>query len=335
MRKLVVFIILILISVGLFSLNTLPTKSQMGESEWILEERGCNYDIYYNSANPSQKRWVSAHQRVLNSTGHWVDYIFTNKYATDKYVTVQSGLIGAEFHKGKVVYYSPDLTRLAVERENWLVFKWNSGESKWKPVCASLEKYFSSASFIKGDDYVNVTGTWTTAAGNLAIVYHFCGTLKHTVFWTPNNAGKYAVVQAWNGTQYDKVKLYNATIIKRTDDVIIGKSDALTALFYNETQPFGIFENQGSAEDLLHKVVFAGGAVNYQGISLTDAVGWIFYNSSYCDLVSGENLTIDPTTNTFSLSDAIYDGYVWGENTIYSTAHSTVSGKCSESGDAS
>jgi len=267
------------------------------ETSYPLTYRGANFiDIDYGNRT---HKWLSASQAVWNGT-HWVDYIFTNNYATDNFVRVQSGLVAADFYKGKVVYYSPDLSMLAVQRENWIVYKWNVAQSEWKPICASLEPYFSSASFYEADDYVNVSGTWMTAAGNLTVQYHFRESLKHTVIWTPSNDGKYAVVQAWNGTQYDNVKLENATIIKRTDNAVIGKSDALTVLFFDETQPFGIMENQYSAEDLLHKIIFATGTVIYQGISVTDAVAWIFYNSTLSMLASGESLVIDPTTTTFS-----------------------------------
>jgi len=133
-----------------------------------------------------------------------------------------------------------------------------------------------------------VTGVWKTSAGPLKITYHFKENLKHTVFWTPSNAGRYAIVQFWNETQYSDVRLSNATVIKRTDDAIVGAADALTVLFFNETQPFGIFEDQSSAQEYLHRVLFAGGTLNFQGISVTDAVAWIFYNSTLSNLDAGE-----------------------------------------------
>ena len=88
-------------------------------SQWVFVERGANYEIYRNS---TLHRWVSAAKWVYNGTA-WVPYIFTNFYASEGYVTVQAGLIGAEFHKGKVVYYDPTLADLAVGRENFLVFR--------------------------------------------------------------------------------------------------------------------------------------------------------------------------------------------------------------------
>lgn len=288
--------------------------------EQAIYYRGENYELITYSNGTTV--WRTMFTGVWNGT-HWVDYIFSKD---GENYTVQAGLIGARLYKGKVKYYDPNMTTLIVERENWFVYKLNEETGKWKPVCASLERYFDSASFFEDEEYVNVTGTWTTVVGNLTIIYHFHERLKHTVIWTPKIAGKYAVVQTWNGTRYERVKLHNATVIKRTSGAIIGKADALKVFFFNETQPFGIFEDQQTAEDLLHKVIFAGGTVDYQGISLTNAVGWIFYNSTLCDLVANQPLIIDPTTYTGTPGTGGNDGYVYGYSSTYSTAHDTAYG---------
>lgn len=270
----------------------LPIRIDLAQTTPMLIERGRNYEIWKNPDGTFT--WRSAPLWIWNGSAY-VPFIIK---VTDENITVQAGLIGAEFHRGKVVYYDPSFTRLAVGRENWLVFRWDEANNKWIPVCASLAEYFKSVSIYEGNDYLNITASWETNAGNLTVIYHFEEYLKHTVLWKPNNAGKYAIVQFWNETVYDDVKLSNATVIKRTDDVIIGKADALTVLFHNSTQPFGILEDQSKAYGLLHKVLFAGGTLNYQGITITDAVAWIFYNSTLSVLDAGETLRIDPDTYT-------------------------------------
>ena len=222
-KKLTVLTLLsVLVLSGALDFIPLEYIHAQSSDSWILIERGKNFERWFNGTH---YRWVSAPQWVWNGSAY-VPYIFDKShYQTDGYVIVQAGLIGAEFHKGKVVYYDPNMTRLAVGRENWLVFKWDDTNGEWKPVCASLAQYFDSASFYEGEDYLNITATWLTNAGNLTIIYHFEENLKHTILWKPSNAGKYAVVQFWNETVYDQVKLSNATVIKRTSDAIIGKAN--------------------------------------------------------------------------------------------------------------
>ena len=284
--------------------------------------RGENYETLSYPNNTVI--WTSASQYVSNGTD-WVPYIFTNKYSAEGCYEVKSGLIGAKFYKGKVEYYDPTLTHLAVARENWVVFKRVDGE--WKPVCASLASYFNSKIIVETDEYVDISGTWLTSAGNLTVTYHFEGNLKHTVVFTPNSAGRFAVAQIWNGTVYDKVKLNNATVIRKHDDVKIGKADALTVLFHDKSQPFGIREDQTSAGDKFQYVIFAGGTVTYEGIRISDAVAWIF---GAWNLDSGESLTIDPATETW---DAPSYGDVWYVGDNYSTAHDASTGTGEEHTD--
>jgi len=70
--------------------------------------------------------------------------------------------------------------------------------------------------------------------------------------------------------------------------------------------------------------MFAGGTMDYQGISIADAVAWIFYNSTLSNLASGEKLVIDPTTSTFYSSST--DGYLQNYGTNYATVHDADSG---------
>lgn len=263
------------------------------EPEWILEKRGANYEIYYNTADNNLKRWNSAPQWIYNGT-KYVPYILENM---GDYYTVQSGLIGAEIHREKAVFYDPQLENIAVGRETWLVYKKVDGN--WNPVAASLQQYFKSVTVTEGDEQLNITGTWETQKGELNIEYRFKEDLKHTTTWIPNEPGSYAVIQFWNDTQYSDVILGNGTKILRNDgDVIIGKTDSLTFQFGNETQPFGVFENQNSASDFLHKTLFAKGTIYYQGIQITDGVAWIFYNQTLCTVNAGEPIIIDPETAT-------------------------------------
>jgi len=302
-RSLSVFLFFILL---VNVVGIIPVEYVKAESP-VLVERGRNYEIWDNG--DGTYTWRSAPTWIWNGT-QYVPYIFDKShYQTDGYVSVQAGLIGAKFYKGKVEYYDPSLSDLRVGRESWLVYEWDDANSEWKPVCASLAKYFDSASFYEGEDYLNITASWVTNAGNLTIIYHFEEHLKHTVLWKPNYAGRYAICQVWNRTIYDDVKLSNATVIKRTHDAIIGKADALTVLFHNQIQPFGILEDQRRAQEYLHKILFAGGTLTYQGITITDAVAWIFYNSTLSVLDAGDTLRIDPATYTASPPTA--DAYVY------------------------
>ena len=172
--------------------------------------RGDCWSVWYNSTSGTYL-WRSEPMWIWNGS-RYVPYIFNT---STECITIKAGLIGAKIYRDKAVFYDPNLTRLAVERENWAVFRWNELENKWKPVCATLERYFVSVHVTKSASYVNVTASWVTEAGNLTIIYHFKERLKHTTLWTPNYAGKYAVLQIWNGTQYGKIKLTNATIMKR------------------------------------------------------------------------------------------------------------------------
>ena len=255
--------------------------------------------------------WRSESMWIWNGS-RYVPYIFEDKGA---YYVVRSGLIGAEIHRGKAVFYSPDLERLAVGRENWIVYQWIDME--WIPVCASLQKYFDSVTTQLQRDNINVIVEWSTPKGNLTIKYLFREKLKHNVEWTPSQDGRYAIVQFWNETQYDKVFLTNGTILRRSEDKLIGKSDSLTFLFHDDAQPFGILEDQSSAIHLLHKVIFAKGKVNYQGISISNGVAYIFYNNDYFDILSGQTIHIDPYTST--LNNPSEDGHVyqWGGGPSY------------------
>jgi len=278
--------------------------------------RSNNVALYYDPETKTYTQSFGVQTYVQDDEGKPVPYVFNNRYQSEGFVSVQSGLIGAEFHKGKVVYYDPSMLDLAVGRENFVVYKWNEVEGKWLPICANIVEYFNSVDFQLGENHINITGVWSTGAGTLTILYHFYEDLKHTITFEPTNPGKYAVVQVWNEVQYSDVKLSNSVIIKRTDDVVIGKSESLQVLFFSETQPFGILTDQKrgfyNAEGVevnpnrFQYAIFAGGTVNYQGYELTDAVGWVFGG---WNLQEGEALTIDPTTST-----TLYptdDSYTW------------------------
>ena len=253
-----------------------------------------------------QFAWRSEDPWVYSSSeSKFVPYIAST--SGDCY-TVQSGLIAAELYRNKAVFFSPEMDRQAVGRETWLVFQRVGDE--WNPVCASLTSYFQSQSMSSDETTVNVTGTWATAKGTLEVVYSFKEHLKHSVTWTPNQAGAYAIVQFWNETVYDSVKLGDGTVInRRTDDYTLGSSESICFLFYNESQPFGVFEDQSSAMDMLHKVFFAKGTITYEGITITDGVAWVFYNASHSVVGAGVPIIIDP--DTYSSTNPTKDGVIW------------------------
>jgi len=269
---------------------TVPVQTVESASEWILEKRGCNYDIYYNSTNPSQKKWVSAPQRVLNSTGHWVDYVFSYNVTEDSYV-VKAGLIGAKIYPSHVEFYSPNLTRLAVWDEHWIVWKYSTLLRKWVPILTQTKLSFDSSSYIEADSYVNVTMRYSNAFGSLNITYHFRERLKHDVRFSPTDNGTYMVTQVWLGIVYDKVELQNQTILFSGRNVTISSADGATFLFFNDTQPFGVYESQVMEEKFVKAII---GNATFNGKEYCGA-SYIFGNWT---LVNGESLIVDPDTMT-------------------------------------
>jgi hypothetical protein len=319
MQKKTLLLILILSAVVLSLLASSGpievVEAQEPEPEYY---RGHNYETY-TYPNGTVK-WRSKRQAVYNGT-HWVEYIFKNRYATDGYLQVQAGLIGARLYEGKIVYYDPNFTRMAVGRENWIVLK-KMGNT-WEPRCASLGQYFDSVNFqLTAEEYMEVTGSWSTAAGTLTITLLIDEKLKHTVEFEASQPGKYVLAQVWNDTVYDKVKLQNATIIHRASDKIIGKSDSLTVLFFNDTQPFGILEDQRRAEENYLFSVFANGTLHkeIQGANLTihNGVAWIF---GTWDLQAGQTLSVDPSSSTHYAQSS--DGYIRYRNGVYETLDSS------------
>jgi hypothetical protein len=304
--KPILFLLLIICVLAVLPLQIRQVKAQ---PSYPKTYRGSTYEIvdYGNGTHV----WRSMPQAVWNGT-HWVDYLFSVN-TPEKFYQVQTGLVATRLYRGRVEFYKPDMTVKEVGRENWLVFKWNDVEGKWKPVCASLADYWLNSSYVETPYDVAVTSFWGTGAGVLKIRYRFDvgGGCKHKVEFYPSNMGEYAVVQFWEDIVYDKCKLENATILHRNNNHIIGKADGLKFLFYNDTQPFGIFEDQSNAQEWLVKSVFCKGSVIYQGINITDAVAWIFGTWT---LTRGESLTIDPTTSTVSASNDDCSKYVpYGE----------------------
>lgn len=288
------FLVILLISTA-FLFMQLPGARAQDEPQYY---RGPNYETY--SYPNGTVFWSSQDQAVYNGS-QWVPYVFQNNYAEAGYFQVQAGLIGLRLYKGKIEYYDPTFQRLAVGRENWAIFKKNGDE--WIPICGSLASYFDTATYQLQENSVDVKGSWSTAGGSLDITLHIENDLKHTVEFQAANPGLYAVAQIWNNTQYEKVNLENATVIHKTDDVVVGKADSLRVLFHNSSEPFGILEDQRAAEDKYQYCLFAGGSMKYQGFQISNAVAWIF---GVWDLATGETLTIDPTTAT--LNDPITDG---------------------------
>lgn len=257
--------------------------------------------IYYRGPNYSTLTypngtvfWASKSQAVYNGS-HWVPRIFQGW--TGQYFQVQAGLVASRLYRDKLEYYDPNMTTLAVGRENWVVLE-RKGEL-WVPICVSFAEYFDSVNVSVLDEYINITGTYKTLKASLTVSCIFRDKLKHTVTFSPTSPGVYALAQVWNDTKYEDVQLTNASVIHRTDDVIVGKADAISVLFFNATHGFGILEDQKLAYDKFRYIMFAGGTIEYEGYSITDGVAWVFGQWS---LSSGETARIDPTTSTFSAS---------------------------------
>jgi len=310
MKQLTTLTILILLFVPLLALNFSVTAE---EPEWILESRGENYDIFYNSLNASQRLWVSAPQRVQNVTGEWVDYILTEEA---DYVQVQTGLIGAKiFDAGYAEFYSPDMSEVRVFEERWVDEYWSEqGQGGWK-VCNT---YNPTRTIIEDSDFgVNVTLSFITdwpnsgeRAFDVKYIFRIGQPLKHEIVFVSHSADSYdfRVKQCWAGIVGNKVKHEKGTDV--IADVIASATvvDSSYFRFLKEDGSLSVLENQWSmyydefGEILSNqnlKPVEIG--VHAQGMKADFVFGdWT--------LAQNERLEIDPATAT--LDDPTEDGTI-------------------------
>lgn len=276
-----------------------PSNVKSETEDWILETKGENYDIYHNSLNASLKQWVSANQRVQDSKGRWVDYIFRDDlYEKEGYYEVSVGLISARIYDYYAVFYSPEnFTDVRLYSEMWEVQQYASkGKGGWSDVGAqSGTPVYSVVEF---EDGVNVTKSFSSWAGWLNITYTFRESLKHTIMFASEIAEKtvFGVVQKWAGITGTKVK-----DIEANKSVPISESTKLNGtsfLFQKENEELSVYESQWSARDSLNSVMVDSHA---EGMKCD----FVFGNWT---LAKGESLVIDPSTAT--LDSPTVDGYI-------------------------
>lgn len=279
----------------LLSLIPLSATAQVEtKEEWILETRGENYDIYSNSASPNLKRWVSANQRVQDSNGDWVDYVYRVDKAKGCY-TVQSGLVAAEIYDYYAKIFSPDLSEARVYDERWEVQQLTKS-GKWSDIGAQSGS--PEYAVVPFSDGINITKSFHSWAGWLNITYTFRGSLKHTVMFASEIAEKtvFGVVQKWAGITGTKVK-----DVEADKSVPISESTKLNGtsfLFQKENEELSVYESQWSARDSLSSVTVDSHA---EGMKCD----FVFGNWT---LAKGESLVIDPDTAT--LDSPTQDGYI-------------------------
>jgi len=283
----VMFTLLLLVSV-------FPVGSGGEVTDWVLEERGPNYDVYRNSADPGLKRWVSAPQRVWD-TDSWVSFVFQDLYESDGKYVVKTGLISAEIFDYYAAFYDPNMTEVRVYDERWEVERWLAERGKWDVVRA--QSGIPTFTISKSETCVNVTKSFHSWAGWLNITYIFRvgSPLKHEVVFRSEIAEEttFRVVQKWSGIVGGKVK-HNGGEETVTSAVTVNST---WFEFLKEDGSFTVYENQRSMIEYLEPVTID---VHAQGLK----ADFVFSNWT---LTQGETLEIDPTTVTFQVLDSIYN----------------------------
>lgn len=279
MRRLTTFLVIILLFIPLLALN-FTVKAQ--EEEWQIETAGPNYDIFFNTADPIQKMFVSAPQRVQNSTGDWVDYIYSWNESKQCHV-VQTGLIaGKIFLSGYASFWTPDLSEEIVKSEKWEEWKWDG--SNWKSATLNNPISFEVTQNTTGV-YIEATRSTSKPTGILTVIYHFRTgqSLKHWVYWDLEALDQTVEIkQVWDlAGSITKCKIDNVEVSES------GTYNATRFLFFNETNPFMVLEDQSIMFDKLNPT------------SLDFAGKKVIYTFSNWTLAQGEILEIDPTTTTY------------------------------------
>jgi len=314
MRKVLIW--MFILTIFLSALNTVsPVYSEHSSesSQWILEERGANYEIYYNSTNPSHKQWRSAPQWVYSKTEErYVPYIFEDKFASEGYIQVQSGLIGARIFQGYAVFYDPNMTEVRLYSEQWEVQQWNPKTEKWAAVIGSYST-FDGYLIEKNEKSVNVTMMYSSWAGwlNITYIFHEGDPLKHTVFFKSalDYETDFRVIQKWAGIVAAKLKHAKGedtiTSAKTVDSswFRFEKADGILSVFEDQwSMYYGFNEVTGEvyvkANECLKPVEID---VHTKGLK----ADFIFGNWT---LNLDETLRIDP--DTYTASPPTYDCYV-------------------------
>jgi len=314
MKKAILLVFLLI--VPLLTLNFSPVKAE--EPIWILENRGENYDIFYDSLDSGHKQWVSAPQRVQDSSGDWVDYVYSWDESKQCHV-VQTGLISAKiFLSGYASFWTPDLLDERVKSETWEVWSWE-GKEPWKPVELEMPLFDKP---IQNSTGVYITMTQqsksiklTETIGVLTVLYHFRigSPLKHYVYWKSNSASNVTIEikQRWDlKTSTDKVVLDGGNLVTASTT-----TNSMTYLFGDRVNSFLVLEDQRSAMYYPNGTLRENGRFEMANIDVAGKK--VIYTFANCTLSKNEMLEIDPTTTTYFATDALsgYDQY--GQDDFY------------------
>ena len=148
--------------------------------------------------------WSEAEQR-------YVPYIFIDRYETDGYYQVQSGLIGARIYDYYAVFYDPNCSEVRVHDERWEVQQLDKN-GKWSDVGAQSGTPVFSIS--QSENCINITKAFHSWAGWLNITYVFRegSPLKHQVIFQAEIEGTFRIVQRWSGIQAAKVRHFQFSL---------------------------------------------------------------------------------------------------------------------------
>lgn len=272
--------------------------------------RGSNYETWTTPLNKTHNRvqWNTAPQYVWNGS-FWVPYVYERDDAKKCY-RVKSGLISGEIYdSGIAKFFDVNMTEERVKSEVWQIWGWDG--SDWKEGTLDTPLSFDVIQNATGV-YINTTRTTGKPNGELTVLYCFRAgeSLKHWVFWESTEPLNKTVQvrQTWDLAGFiDKVKVDG-------EEKPSGTHNGTRFLFYNETVPFLVLEDQSAMfERLLPTTIdFAGKKV--------------IYTFSNWTLAQGKHLIIDPTIKTYYVGTG--DGWVTyvDEGGSWDNAHDAESG---------
>ncbi|MHA1742729.1 MAG: LamG-like jellyroll fold domain-containing protein, partial [Candidatus Heimdallarchaeota archaeon] len=270
-------------------------------SGWMLVERGANFERWFNGTH---YRWASAPQWVWNGSAY-VPYIFEDRYVSEGYYQVRSGLIGAKIYDCHAAFYDPNMTEVRVYDERWEVQQLKNG--KWNNIGAQSGTPIFSIS--QTEKCVNITKAFHSWAGWLNITYIFREgePLKHQVTFRSEIEGTFRILQKWSGIQAVKVRCNQ------------GEQLISTATTVNSSSFFEFLKGSG----VLSVREDQSGAIEYLYPATIDlAANGLKANFIFGDwnLTAGEEAMLDPDTATIQISTGANDGDVWGYHPEYDLA---------------
>jgi len=155
-------------------------------------------------------KWSTEPMWIWNGT-RYVPYVFVDKYGSDGYFEVRSGLIGCRIYDYYVVFYDPNCSEVRVYDERWEVQQLGKS-GKWSDVGAQSGTPVFTIS--QSENCVNITKSFHSWAGWLNITYVFRegSPLKHQVIFQAEIEGTFRIVQRWSGIQAAKVRHFQFSL---------------------------------------------------------------------------------------------------------------------------